>query len=298
MDRYAIFVDAEFLYREGGVLCCNSPDRQEILLYALGANDFLVGLATEVCDLRPLRTYWYDTSSDGAPTPAQQMVATLPDMKLRLQTGAGQDSQSSLGAAIRRDLSTLARERAICDAFLLTDDEDLLDCVLEVQDQGLRVTLIDIASHGESGEGPARLANESDEVIKLTKDDLSRFIRRRRTPDDASADTYDPVDSVAAAAAAFAENWLCQASDDEFYAMLGHRPRIPESLDGDLLYAVENVIGGSLRGQDRLRIAVRQAFWNRIEQEIEGLAPEPVRSAAREAGPPNRTRMNQSAGPR
>ena len=277
MDRYAIFVDAEYLYTEGGMLCCNSPARQEILLYGLGANDFLVGLATDVCDLQPLRTYWYDTSKDGVPTSAQQLVATLPNMKLRLQRSGPPGQQTPLGAAIRRDLTTLARQRAICDAFLLSADEDLIESVREVQDLGLRVTLINIASRDERGDPTASFANEADEVIKLTKDDLSRFIRRRRAPDDAASDTYDPVDSVAAAATEFAESWLYRASDDEFDALLDQRPRIPESLDGDLLYAVENVIGGSLRGQDRLRRAVRQAFWNRIDNEVQDWPPDSER---------------------
>ena len=277
MDRYAIFVDAEYLYTEGGMLCCNSPERQEILLYGLGANDFLVGLATDVCDLQPLRTYWYDTSKDGVPTSAQQLVATLPNMKLRLQRSGPPGQQTPLGAAIKRDLTTLARQRAICDAFLLSADEDLIESVREVQDLGLRVTLINIASRDERGDPTASFANEADEVIKLTKDDLSRFIRRRRAPDDAASDTYDPVDSVAAAATEFAESWLYRASDDEFDALLDQRPRIPESLDGDLLYAVENVIGGSLRGQDRLRRAVRQAFWNRIDNEVQDWPPDSER---------------------
>ena len=269
MDRYAIFVDAEYLYAEGGMLCCNSPERQEILLYGLGANDFLVGLATDACDLQPLRTYWYDTSADGVPTSAQQLVATLPNMKLRLERSAPREQQTPLSAAIRRDLTTLARQRAICDAFLLSADEDLIESVREVQNLGLRVTLINIASRDERREPTVSLTNEADEVVKLTKDDLSRFIRRRRAPDDAASDAYDPVDSVAAAATEFAESWLYRAGDDEFDALLDQRPRIPESLDGDLLYAVENVIGGSLRGQDRLRRAVRQAFWNRIDQEVQ-----------------------------
>ena len=258
------------------MLCCNSPERQEILLYGLGANDFLVGLATDACDLQPLRTYWYDASKDGVPTSAQQLIATLPNMKLRLQRG-DPAHLTPLNEAIKRDLATLARERAICDAFLLAADEDLIDTVREVQDQGLRVTLINIASRDGRGDPTASLASEADEVIQLTKDDLSRFIRRRRAPDDAASDTYDPVDSVAAAAAEFAESWLYRASDDEFDALLDQRPRIPESLDGDLLYAVENVIGGSLRGQDRLRRAVRQAFWNRIDQEVQDWPPEPER---------------------
>ena len=269
MDRFAILVDAEYLYAEGGMVCCNSPDRQEILLYGLGANDFLSGLAGDLCDVPPLRTYWYDTSSDGTPTPAQQLVATLPNMKLRLQAADPRASVSPVTTAIQRDLTVLARERAVCDIFILTADEQLLDNISEVQDTGVRVTLLTITSRDSKKLHSARLAHEADDVVKLTKDELSRFIRRRRAPDDAASDTYDPVDSVAAAAAGFAESWLDRASDDAFDALLDQRPRIPESLDGDLLYAVENVIGGSLRGQDRLRRAVRQAFWNRIDQEVQ-----------------------------
>ena len=274
VDRYAIFVDAEYLYAEGGMLCCNSPERQEVLLYGLGANEFLMGLAGDVCDLQPLRTYWYDVSNDGAPSSAQQLVASLPSMKLRLQPGDRQPGPSQVSAAIKRDLSTLARQRAVCDVFVLSGDEDLIDCVNEAQDSGLRVTLLVIASRDGREVRPSSLAAEADEVIKLTKDDLSRFIRRRRAPDDSASDTYDPVDSVAAAATDFAESWLYRATDDEFDALLDQRPRIPESLDGDLLYAVENVIGGSLRGQDRLRRAVRQAFWNRIDQDVQDWPPD------------------------
>ncbi len=270
MDRYAIFVDAEYLYEQGGLLCCNSSDRREILLYGLGANDFLLGLADDVCGLRPLRTYWYDSSSDGVPTSAQELIATLPNMKLRLETATAQDRQFQISAAIQRDLVRLSKERAICDAFLLAGDGQLVPSVRQVQDLGVRVTLINVASpQGQSGK-PAALVYEADELVKLTKEDLSRFIRRRQGPEEEASGTYDPVDSVAAAATAFADSWLYRASDAEFDALLDYRPRIPESLDGDLLFSVENVVGGSLRGQDRLRRAVRQAFWNRIDEEVEG----------------------------
>lgn len=269
VDRYAIFVDAEYLYAEGGMLCCNSPERQEILLYGLGANDFLMGLASDLSDLQPLRTYWYDGSSDGIPTSAQQLIAALPSMKLRLERTDAPAQPAGVSASIGRDLMTLARERAVCDVLLLSADEELADSVRAVQDLGVRVTVIGIASRGEQRSLPTALANEADEVIELTKDDLSRFIRRRRAPDEPAAENYDPVEAVAAAATEFAETWLYRATDEEFDALLDQQPRIPESIDGDLLFAVENVIGGSLRGQDRLRRAVRQAFWNRVEQDVQ-----------------------------
>ena len=259
-----------------GCSAATAPSAREILLYGLGANDFLVGLATDVCDLQPLRTYWYDTSKDGVPTSAQQLVATLPNMKLRLQRSGPPEQQAPLGAAIRRDLTTLAQQRAICDVFLLSADEDLIESVREVQDLGLRVTLINIASRDERGDPTASFANEADEVIKLTKDDLSRFIRRRRPP------TMPPRTPTT-------RSTRCCGRDRvrRELALPGQRRRVrrparpaaphTESLDGDLLYAVENVIGGSLRGQDRLRRAVRQAFWNRIDNEVQDWPPDSER---------------------
>ncbi len=269
MDRYAIFVDADYLYTEGGLLCCNSSDRHDILLYGLGANDVLMGVASDLSGQRPLRTYWYDTSGVASASSAQKLLATLPNMKLRLESDEEGAALSPISAGIHRDLLTLSKAGAICDAFMLTADTRLVNTVNEVQDTGVRVTVINVASP-QNPNRLSRLAIEADEVVRLSKDELSRFIRRRRAPDDASTGTYDPVESVAVAATDFAENWLYRASDDEFDRVLDHRPRIPESLDGDLLYFVENVIGGSLRGQDRLRRAIRQAFWRRVDLEIEG----------------------------
>ena len=40
---------------------------------------------------------------------------------------------------------TLARDRAIAEAFLLAGDEDLREGVKEAQDQGVRVTLIGVS---------------------------------------------------------------------------------------------------------------------------------------------------------
>lgn len=269
MDRYATFVDAEYLYAEGGMLCCNTSDRREMLLYGVGANDFLMGLASDVSGASPLRTYWYDLTLDGHTTAAQEMIGSLPNIKLRLQRQRDDKMGAEISDGIRADLDALARERAICDAFVLSADAGLADVVADVQGLGVRVTLVLIASREHRSGQVADLASEADELVVLSKEDVSRFIRRRRSPDDSVADAYDPMLSVADAAAEFAQRWLDRASDDEFDALLDQRPRIPESLDGDLLYAVENVIGGSLRGQDRLRRAVRQAFWRRIEQELQ-----------------------------
>ena len=68
----------------------------------------------------------------------------MPNVKLRLGRINAKNQQKGVDALIYRDLTTLARERAICDAFLLAGDEDLREGVKAAQDMGVRVTLIGI----------------------------------------------------------------------------------------------------------------------------------------------------------
>ena len=48
MDRCAVFVDAGYLYAEGGKLIGLGPSRRNVRLDASGANQFLVDLAVTV----------------------------------------------------------------------------------------------------------------------------------------------------------------------------------------------------------------------------------------------------------
>ena len=292
MDRCAIFVDAGYLYAEGGKLCGFGPARTRIVLDGLVASEFLTSLARESCDLPPLRTYWYDGAKDGIPTPDQQRIAALPSVKLRLGRINAQNQQKGVDALIYRDLMTLARERAISDAFLLSGDEDLREGVKAAQDMGVRVTLIGIAASTYGGNQSRELRNEADEVVVLIRDQLRKFIRGRSPSTEDAASTAKPnhaqFDTVGAysepsppaerlpstsdlriavsdAADEFARQWGEDATKDELDSLLAGYPRIPEHLDPVLLVHVENVVGTSLRQHETLRHAARQAFWSRIK---------------------------------
>ena len=144
MDRCAVFVDAGYLYAEGGKLTGHGPSRRHVRLDASGANQFLVDLAVTACRLPVLRTYWYDGARDGIPTAEHQAISDLPNVKLRLGRLNRRNQQKGVDALIYHDLMTLARERAISDAFLLSGDEDLREGVRAAQEIGVRVTLIGI----------------------------------------------------------------------------------------------------------------------------------------------------------
>lgn len=83
MDRSAIFVDAGYLFAAGGELCCGTRSRPRLHLEAHAMNQLLCEVAATCC-LPVLRTYWYDGAKDGIATKSQQVIAALPNVKLRL----------------------------------------------------------------------------------------------------------------------------------------------------------------------------------------------------------------------
>lgn len=278
MDRCAVFVDAGYLYAEGGKLIGLGPSRRNVRLDASGANQFLVNLATTGCHLPVLRTYWYDGAREGIPTTEHQAISDLPNVKLRLGRLNQRNQQKGVDALIYHDLMTLARERAICDAFLLSGDEDLREGVRAAQEIGIRVTLIGIRTPSGARNQSRDLAREADEVIMLTSEDVSAFIVQAPEVGEMSQASDDPTEAIATASAEYAESWLDRADDEEIASLMAARPYIPRPLDADLVRAIEGRVGVSLRGQDSLKRSARKVFWERIGQGRDGVG---VRVASR-----------------
>lgn len=276
MDRCALFVDAGYLFAEGGKLCFGITARRELELDAGGLNDELVALANGRCGLPVLRTYWYDGARDGIATPSQQRIAGLANVKLRLGRLNARNEQKGVDALIFRDLMTLARERAITDAFLLSGDEDLREGVRAAQDMGVRVTLIGIATRNPAEFNQSReLSQEVDEVVQLSRDVLAAYFRRSAsttgppltllTPSLAPSASPDR-EPAEVAGEQFASAWWSEATDAQRSALRAQQPRIPQALDVELLLYVEAALGFSLRGQDTLHRAARRGFWGEVER--------------------------------
>ena len=264
MDRCAVFVDAGYLYAEGGKLVGLGSSRRDVWLDALRANEFLVDLADRACCLPVLRTYWYDGARDGVPTAEHQAISDLSNVKLRLGRLNRRNQQKGVDALIYHDLMTLARERAIRDAFLLSGDEDLREGVRAAQEIGVRVTLIGIQTPSGARNQSRDLAREADEVVMLAREDLSGFIAQAPEAGKAPPASSGQSEAIASASAEYAEQWLDRADDEEIAALAAARPHIPRPLDADLLRAIEGRVGASLRGQDSLKRNARKAFWEQI----------------------------------
>lgn len=269
MDRCAIFVDAGYRLAEGAKAhLAAAAKRGDVAVDYAALVGHLDRRARQASGLPLLRTYWYDGAVDGVPTTEQLAICALPDVKLRLGRISG-GRQKGVDALVYRDLSVLARERAIVTAFVLAGDEDLREGVVAAQEMGVHVTLWGV---GQAGNQARTLLAEVDRTAVL--DDVgdlfhpapgSHLALSLKTPPPTPAPP-PAEEPVRATAQRFAQTWLQRATTEEVGELLAARPHVPAALDAELLRAVQ-AEHGSLRDRDQLRRASRAAFWQAIEQQ-------------------------------
>lgn len=274
MDRVAVFVDAGYLLATGGLICVKERSRAKLRVEYEPLITGLGRLAREHTRLPLLRIYWYDAAFQSQPTEDHLRINALPSTKVRLGRLSAAGVQKGTDALIYRDLFTLARQRAMCCALLVSGDEDLREGVAAAQEFGVRVTVVGVAAGPNEVNQSAALTNEADENIVLGLGDLSPYFGLR-LPSVAA-----PVAAVTAASsreqrAAFGRDAL-EAIAEERARKFARRfisrgaeavtelrvlyPRIPQPVDAELLAFVEERVG-SLYHDEARRRAVRAAFW-------------------------------------
>lgn len=177
MDRTAIFVDAGYLFASGSKLVTGDRQtRSQVHLDHEAVLSFLSELAQQLTSLPLLRIYWYDGASSGA-NPAQVALSYRPNVKLRLGLVNAQGQQEGVDQLLARDLTTLARNRAVAEVVLLSGDDDLRSAVEEAQELGVRVQLLGIAPARENQ--AAALVQAADGVRELSESEVRHFMSRR-----------------------------------------------------------------------------------------------------------------------
>ncbi|AOS64277.1 NYN domain-containing protein [Actinoalloteichus hymeniacidonis] len=283
MDRCAIFVDAGYLYAEGGRLCRQTTSRSALLLNPEPFLGLMHSVAQTLTGLPVLRTYWYDAARGGHRTSEQRAIAVLPDVKLRLGRLNGSGQQKGVDALIYRDMIMLAQRGAVSDVLLVSGDEDLREGVRTAQDHGVRVVLVGIEAESGKYNQSEELVFESDRLHSLTKEELTPVFDLRPPPAPpslpvsmsdplsiegeaaaTSATATNPFQAMLtprAASAEFTARWLANSSSEEIADLLSRRPSIPHALDQGLRAHVEQALGIDLQEQEQTRRDVRSAFW-------------------------------------
>jgi NYN domain len=104
----------------------------------------------------------------------------LDDVKVRLGFINSAGQQKGVDSLIVTDLIELARQKAICDAILLSGDEDVRIGVQIAQNYGIRIHLLGISP--SRGSQSLTLLQEADTTTEWDQQTVRRFLSERPKP--------------------------------------------------------------------------------------------------------------------
>ncbi|MER6613784.1 NYN domain-containing protein [Streptomyces xantholiticus] len=268
-STHAIFVDAGYVYAAAGLLVAGTEDRRSFDLDAEGLIEAFIDKARTIfADSRLLRVYWYDGARRRIHTPEQQCIAELPDVKVRLGNLNANNQQKGVDSLIRTDLESLARHRSISDAALVGGDEDLVSAVEAAQGYGARVHLWGIeAAEGRNQAEPLLWEVDSRRTFDL--DFCRPYVTRRPVTTYENEGAPPPSrDEVRFVGAQIAATWLGERGRAEMGELLPGHPYLPGPVDQGLLIEAERRLQRSLRGHAVLRRALRDGFWQHLQDQF------------------------------
>jgi hypothetical protein len=172
LDRCALFVDAGYALGDGALAVHGTRNRDSVSWDYAGLLKLLGSLARDRTGLPLLRCYWYDVAV-GSRAAEHDCVAEVPGVRLRLSK-ARPSRREGVEAEIRKDLTALARNRAVTDVIIVSAEEDLAPAIAEVQEFGVRTLLMQVAVDG-SWAGSRALRQECDDVIDVSAGHLRPF---------------------------------------------------------------------------------------------------------------------------
>jgi hypothetical protein len=252
MRRVAVFVDAGYVFAQGSLLLAGRKlPRGETLLDHAGAIASFATFAERVTGVAVLRVYWYDGTSTG-PTAQHLTLAHLDNVKVRLGFVNSVGEQKGVDSLIVTDMITLARNRAICDAVLVSGDEDLRVGVQQAQEFGVRVHLVGIKP--SRGSQSLFLLQEADTTHEWTDAEVAPFLSCKPkpvsvpgslppgAPATATEVVLTPLNTVAAKVAAALEKSVLLTLIEAFEVS----GQLPRDVDRQLLAGGRSAIGRDL----------------------------------------------------
>jgi uncharacterized LabA/DUF88 family protein len=189
VDRCALFVDASYVLADGAMAVHGTRRRESVSWDYPGLLQLLGNLAMERTNLPLLRCYWYEATVEGRRSADHDTLADLPGVKLRVAK-MRPGRREGVEGEIHRDLTTLARNKAVSDAMVVSAEEDLAQVVADVQDMGMRVTLLQIVGDG-TGTVSRALRQECDDIVEVSAARLRPYVELISGAEPARSDESD-----------------------------------------------------------------------------------------------------------
>jgi len=174
VDRCALFVDAGYVLTDGAMAVHGTRRRESVSWDYAGLLQLFGSLAMERTRLPLLRCYWYEATVEGRRSADHDTLADLPGVKLRVAK-MRPGRREGVEGEIHRDLTTLARNKAVSDVMVVSAEEDLAQVIADVQDMGMRVTLLHIATDG-NWTISRTLRQECDDIVEISATQLRPYV--------------------------------------------------------------------------------------------------------------------------
>lgn len=278
--RYAVFVDAGYLYSQGskaafGILL----NRIELELNPPEIISKLTATAGDKTGGAPLlRIYWYDGLLHGRPSADQRQLAEMENLKLRFGVVNVAGQQKGVDTLMVTDLVELARNRVISDAMLLSGDADLKVGVEIAQGFGVRVHLIGIEPKHESQSRD--LLQEADTTTEWSAADIQPILSRKvratpvavtpsivaETPPEEA--TLEPENAALEVVSALTDQAIQSLVSTVGPKLNAH---VPQEFDRPLLAAGRAQVERDLR--DTERVELRRCFLEMVRGRAANLPP-------------------------
>jgi len=294
VDRCAVFVDAGWFLAEAALALTGRGVRSDVTCRYRELMPALARLASDHTGLPLLRIYWYDAAPDGIPGGTHLEIGGLPNVKLRLGR-ISHHEQKGVDALLILDLTTLARERAIANALVVSGDEDIREGIAVAQSLGVRVTLGAVSLPEGRPSLATTLVHETDDQLLLDADFLRHYVQTAGAVEVASpAAVPPPVPTagqplLAAARPApapapapvsvavapeeavtprefgfrFGTAHADQLSSDDLRALQREAPMIPSDVAAQLFRDAEQVFG-PIRGRPEVRRELKAGYWDHV----------------------------------
>jgi NYN domain len=174
VDRCALFVDAGYVLTDGAMAVHGTRRRESVSWDYAGLVQMFGTLAMERTGLPLLRCYWYEATVEGRWSADHDTLADLPGVKLRVAK-MRPGRREGVEGEIHRDLTTLARNKAVSEVMVVSAEEDLAPVIAEVQDLGMRATLLHIAVDG-NWTISRTLRQECDDIVEISASHLRPYV--------------------------------------------------------------------------------------------------------------------------
>jgi len=271
MDRFAIMVDAGYLYASAGELCFGTSKRGDLSLDPERVSLALAEICRKHSDLQHLRTYWYDGAPDAVPSQEQLAIATQKGVKLRLGRLTRHQGQKGVDSRIVRDLIILPRNRGVRSIYLMSGDEDVREGVVEAQELGVSVILMGIEPPKGQFNQAATLVREADDIIVLARSDCERFLERAVDHPEVKKELDVIVEDDSSPREfgnAYGQATRRELDSGTLSTVMEIHPRIPQTIDSGLLKAAGASLGNDKIDTQEARRELRAGFWDGFQQAI------------------------------